>query len=42
MNNSEKIRHNRLIGIMSEHCFYVILADFKQIIDNDLTQLEAE
>ena len=36
------IRQNRLIDIAPEHYFYVTLAGFEQIINNDLTQLEAE
>ena len=40
MNNFEKLY--RLIGIALQHCFDVTLADFKQIINNDFTQLEAK
>ena len=39
MNNFEKID---LLNIVHEHCFYVTLADFEQIINNDFIQLEAE
>ena len=35
------IRQNRLIGIAPEH-FDVTLADFEQIINKDLIQLEVE
>ena len=33
---------NRLINIALEYCFGVTLADFKEIINNDFIQLEAE
>ena len=34
-----QVRH---LGVAFEHCFDVTLGGFKQIIDNDFTQLEAE
>ena len=36
------IRKNRFINIAPEHCFDVTFADFEQIINNDVIQLEAE
>ena len=33
------IRKDRLIKIAPEHCFYVTLAGFKQIINSDFIQL---
>ena len=36
------IQQNTLADIALEHCFAVTLADFEQIINNDLIQLEAE
>ena len=35
------IRQNRPIDIVPEHCFYVTLATFEQINNNDLIQMEA-
>ena len=34
-------RNNRFINIVPRHCFDVTLADFEQMINNDLIQLEA-
>ena len=36
------IWQNRLIDIVPEHCFNITLADFEQIINNDIKQLEAD
>ena len=36
------IWQSRLIGIVPEHCFNITLADFEQIINNDIKQLEAD
>ena len=42
MTSKSFIQQNTLADIALEHCFAVTLADFEQIINNDLIQLEAE